>query len=381
MITTSETRLQTMKLTLRGAHRPFVRRLAFAPDMRVDELIDRTCIALGRCPTPDAVLKMGDVYIGRGAYHFDHPDLRADLMQERVPEEVTSMELILGRLDGWVFDVTLGEGSAWVFQEERIQLTDTVPLLPGPRIRLPEFNAVAMVDAGHPLPPDLERAVIVDALLDHMAPEIPDPTTAMELYSVLLEAGQPFALPQIEPLTRTTPDLEVLFELIRLAAGEGAPRMTKAGFLPVKCARQLVEKFPALHPDPGKQKPQGGYFRYSYSSKDVTVLTSILELGCRVGVISVEPGEALAVTDFGREVLRAEEGVLARLKSEILRTRIGAVPYPTVTAPESPRLTFEQFLKKQEPPVRHRRQYEDEDEYLPSVNEFHREDWLDPCNF
>lgn len=366
------TTLQTMKLTLRGAHRLFERHLAFAPDMRVDELIDRTCIALGRCPTPDAVLKIGDIYIGRETYHFNHPDLRAELMREQLPEECTSMELILGRLDGWVFDVTLGDSSAWAFEEERIQLTDTVPLLPAPRIRLPEFNAVAMVDAGHALPPDLERAIIVDALLEHMAPEIPDPTTAMELYNVLLEAGQPFALPQIEPLTRTTPDLEVLFELLRLAAGEGPPRMTKSGFLPVKCTRQLVEKFPALHPDPEKQKPQGGYFRYTYSSKDVAVLTSILELGRQVGVISIEPGEALAATDFGREVLRGEEGVLARLKAEILRTRIGTVPYPTVAAPEGSRLTFEQFLNKQEPPVRYRRQYEDEYGYVRSLPEVPR---------
>ncbi|QGU04678.1 hypothetical protein [Corynebacterium comes] len=381
MTTISQIRLRTMTITLRGAYRPFERHLAFATDMRVDELIDRTCIALGRCPTPDAVLKVGDIYIGRGAYHFSHPDLRTELMQECLPEEVTSMELILGRLDGWVFDVTLGDSPAWSLDEARIQLTDTVPLLPGPQIRLPEFNAVAMVDAGHPLPPDLERAIIVDSLLEHMAPEIPDPTTAMELYTLLLEAGQPFALPQIEPLMRITPDIEVLFELLRLAAGENAPRMTKSGFLPVKCTRQLVEKFPVLHPDPEHPKPQGGYFRYSYSSKDVTVLTSILELGRRVGVITAEPGESLTVTDFGREVLRGEEGVLVRLKAEILRTRISAVPYPTLTAPESPGLTFDQFLSQQEPPVRYRRQYGDEYEYLPSINEVPLERWRDPDLF
>lgn len=373
-------RLRTMTLTLRGAHRVFERNLAFAADMRIDELIDRTCIALGRYPTPGAVLRVDGTYIGRGTHHFSHPELRAELMQEPLPVEPGRMQLILDRLGGWVFDITLDDRSAWYPEPIRMQLTDTVPLLPGPQIRLPEFNAVAMVDTGHPLPPDLERTIIVDALLEHMVAEVPEPAAAMELYTVLLEAGRPFALPEIEPLVRTTPDVEVLFELLRLATGGNPPRLTKPGFLPVKYTRQLVEKFPALHPVP--RNPHHGYFRYSYSSKDAELLTSIIELGRRVGVITAGPGEQLTATDFGREVLAGEEGVLARLKAEILRARISDVPYPTRTPLESPRLTFAQFLESQDPPIRYERRCEDE---YPDVqyfgDEIPRDGWRAPAPF
>jgi hypothetical protein len=371
--------LRTMTITLRDAHRPFERNLAFTADMPVEELIDRMCIALGRYPTPDAVLQVGDSYIGRGAYHFNHPDLRAELMQERLPAEPGAMTLILDRLGGWILDITLGDSPAWPQEEPRMQLTDTVPLLPGPQIRLPEFNAVAMVDSGRALPPDLERAVIVDALLEHMDPEIPDPATAMDLYTVLLGAGRPFALPEIEPLVRTTPDVEVLFELLRLATGESPPRMTKPGFLPVKYTRHLVEKFPALHPVP--RSPHHGYFRYSYSSRDAFLLTNIIALGRRVGVLETAPGQALAATDFGREVLAGQEGVLTRLKAGILRARIGEVPYPTLTPPENPRLTFTQFLEQQEPPLRRRSRPEDEYGYLHYLDEASREGRCEPAPF
>lgn len=371
--------LRTMTITLRDAHRPFERNLAFAADMPVEELIDRMCIALGRCPTPDAVLRVGDSYIGRGAYHFSHPDLRTELMQERLPVKPGAMTLILDRLGGWILDITLGDSTVWPWEKPRMQLTDTVPLLPGPQIRLPEFNAVAMVDSGRALPPDLERAVIVDALLDHMDPEIPDPATAMELYTVLLEAGRPFALPEIEPLVRTTPDVEVLFELLRLATGESPPRMTKPGFLPVKYTRRLVERFPVLHPV--ARSPHHGYFRYSYSSRDAFLLTNIIELGRRVGVLETAPGQALSATDFGREVLAGQEGVLARLKAGILRARIGEVPYPTLTPPENPRLTFAQFLERQEPPLRRRSRPEEEYGCLHYLDEESREGRREPAPF
>ncbi|MCS5479557.1 hypothetical protein NYP18_07790 [Corynebacterium sp. YIM 101645] len=373
--------LRTMTLTLRGARRPFRRNLAFAADMPVEELLDRTCIALGRYPTPDAVFRMSGTFIGRGAYHFSHPNLRAELMQEPLAVEPGRMQLILDRLGGWIFDITVDENPAWSLEPIRMELTDTVPLLPGPQIRLPEFNAVMMVNAGDPLPPDLERAIIVDALLEHMAAEVPDPASAMELYTVLSEAGRPFALPEIEPLVRTTPDVAVLFELLRLATGESPPRLTKPGFLPVKYTRQLVEQFPVLRPVQ-RSSYHGGHFRYSYSSRDAELLTSIIELGRRVGVLAAGPGEQLTATDFGREVLTGEEGVLARLKAEILRARIGAVPYPPVATPESPGLTFAQFLEKQDPPVRYERGYEDEHLYRQFLNEgLPRDGWREPLPF
>lgn len=373
--------LRTITLTLRDAHRPFIRNLAFAADMPAGELIDRTCIALGRYPTPDAVLRVDGTYIGRGAYHFSHPDLQPELMQEPLPEQPQQVQLILDRLGGWIFDITLHANPSWPLEPARMELTDTVPLLPGPQVRLPEFNAVAMLDNGAPLPPDLERTIIVDALLEHMGPQIPDPATAMELYAVLLEVGRPFALPEIEPLVRTTPDVEVLFELLRLAAGENPPRLTKPGFLPVKYTRQLVERFPVLHPEP-RDSHHYGYFRYSYSSKDAELLTSIIELGRRVGVLTAGPGEQLTVTDFGREVLAGEEGVLVRLKAEILRTRISEVPYPTVATPERPVLTFAQFLGQQEPPVKYERMDEEEYAYRRYLSEENsREPWRDPLPF
>lgn len=352
----TSTGYRTATLQLRGADHAFLRTLTFRDDMTGEELLDRLCIALGRFPVPDALWEVDGSYHGRLAAHFEHRDLSDDLFTAPLPGHVREARFILNRLDGWVFDVRFhddvpGIGSGPVF------LRDTTPLLPGPKLRLNEYTAVEASRRGGHLPPDLERTIIVDALHGLMTPEISDPDAAMELYTVLREEGRQNELRPYHHLMATVPDLEILHELLLLATSDKPPRVTRSGFLPMPVVRRLVGQFPALVPadDHGRRV-------HLSSAQQATTLNSVVELGRDIGILRVDPGTSLAVTERGRSVLSGAPGSLNELRAEMLRAWI-TQPVPTV--PERlhahRRLSFREYLETQEPRERH---VDEEDYYL-----------------
>ncbi len=352
MLQLTETRRYlTVTMTLKGTQHRLVRTLTVRDDMTAEELLDRMCIALGRYPSPDAILRIGGSYHGREAHHFEHPQLTEGLLHLPVPEHLQDAEFILSRLDGWVFRIDI-LSDEYRDGDTPAVLKDTTPLLPGPKLRLMEYDAVRMAQNGEPLPPDLERAVIIDALIGLMTPDIPDPESAMELYTVLREMGRQSELRSYHHFISGVPDVEILFELLRLATSERPPRVTNHGYLPVAVVRTLAEKFPVLVPPA----------TYSYgfrdrsginSARDATTLTSVLQVGVDADVLTAESGSSLAATDFGRDVLAGAHGSLPQLRARILRAWITqTLPSLPELRRQRPRLTFREYLESQEPQPR-----------------------------
>ncbi|MDO5511962.1 hypothetical protein [Corynebacterium sp.] len=340
---------RTATLTLTGAARPFHRTLTFRSDLTGDEVLDRLCLTLGRFPTPDALLRVGDTYWAREAYHFDHPDLSDTFITRPLPADLREMEFLLHRTDGWIFHVEFSDDAdlPWLSQDDLppVVVRDTTPLLPGPKLRLAEYNAVTLAHDNLPLPPDLERMIVVDALEGLMTPEVTDIETAMALYTTLREQGRQAELPRHLRFLTQVPDREILFDLLDMAVSDRPPRVTKAGYLPVAVVRALAEKFPALYP------PQSTY-RYSYAhrigtAREATTLTSVLAVGEAAGLLVVEPGENLQATDFGRQLLDGGADTYPELQSRLLRAWI-TQPAPQIPAePGGRRLTFQEYLERQ----------------------------------
>ena len=333
-------------ITLQGAHTPFVRHMPVDPFMTGEELVNRICITVGRYPTPDAVLHHDGNYAGHAQSHFRHQDLDESRMRNPLLPSFRRMELILSRLKGWVFDVEIVEADTHFADPYGTGPTDPEPLLPNPAMSLAEYNAVMRARSGDPLPPDVERAVIVDELLDLMHPEVPDPRRTLELYTVLAERGRPFALPDVAPIMRAQPDLPVLLALISMADGDNPPRLGKHGYLPVKQVRKLVEKFPELHP---------GHYRGMWSTSvssasEVTILSDIIELGRTVGVFTARRGEEFQLTDFGEQVQQYCPAARTALTAAIVDARMSSWPEPIggswelVGTPYAE--TFEEHLRK-----------------------------------
>lgn len=346
MLTMVDThRYLTVTMTLKGAEHRLVRTLTVRDTMTVEELMDRMCIALGRYPNPDAILRIDGRYLGREAHHFEHPRLSEELLHGPVPDHLQDAEFILNRLDGWVFRIDILSDE---YRDKDVPaiLKDTVPLLPGPQLRLAEYNAVQMARHGEPLPPDLERAIIIEALIGLMTPELPDPESAMELYTVLRAEGRQDELRSYHHFISGVPDVEILFELLRLATSGKPPRVTNHGFLPVAVVRTLAGKFPALVPPVSHAY---GYRGGINSARDATALTAVLQVGVDADVLTAEPGSSLSATDFGRDVLAGADGSLPQLRARILRAWI-ARPLPSI--PEirrhRPRLTFQEYLESQD---------------------------------
>lgn len=365
-----ENRYRTLTLSLMGAERTFLRTLTFRADMSGDELLDRLCIALGRFPTAGTLLRVGDTYHGRAAHHFKNEQLRDDYISGPLPYELQEAEFILDRADGWIFRVEFIEDQSpphFLHPETHppVYLRDNVPLLPDPRMRLPEYNAMTMAQAGLHLPPDLERMIIVDALPGLMIPEVGDIETAMELYTVLREQGRQTELATYLRFLAGVPEMEIIFELLRLATSESPPRITKAGFLTVHTVRNLVEKFPALCPPPDWQYDhhRSHYPARVREARDATTLTNIIDAAQRAGLLEIRPGESLRATDYGRRVLEGPRGTYPELASRILRawtlTPASAVPdQPTARRT----LTFREYVDSQTP----RERPVDEDVYARS---------------
>lgn len=315
----------TATITLQGAHTPFVRRMSVTPFMTGEELINRACITLGRYRTPDAVLLHHDgVYAGHPQSHFRHPELDGSRMRNSLLPDFRRMELILSRLRGWVFDIEIGETDGRVDDPWGVDVAEPEPLLPNPAMSLPEYNAVMQARSGDPLSPDVERAVIVDDLLDLMHPEVPDPGRTMELYTVLAGRGRPFALPNVEPIMRAQPDLPVLLALISMAGGDNPPRLGKHGYLPVKQVRALVKRFPQLYPG----HHGGRWSPVVNTASQITVLGDIIELGRTVGVFTARRGEEFQLTDFGEQVLEHSGAAHTTLTAAIVDARMSSWPEP-----------------------------------------------------
>lgn len=347
----------TITLTLQDSHRPFVRSLDVATDLAGEEISNLICLALGRYPTPDALLKLDGTYHGNPVHHFAHPDLSDECWAGPLPPRILEAELILGRLDGWVFRLSFAASSHWEGTEDAY-LRDTAPLLPGHRIRLPEFNAVQRVRANDPLPPDLERSIIVEALLDHMDPDLEDVELAIKLYSTLRRTGRVHELSGLLHVVSISPDVEVLHELLTLSVSDNPPRITKSGHLYLPVVRGLIRKFPVLKPTVTSRRGWG-YGDTCHSAGDAVLLNDIVEVGRRVGVFTAEPRGAVEPTDLGRDVLAGEPGVLNDLRQMILEARLTLPQNRIQQAPDHRHhLTFEQFLSRQEPPVDYYRRYE-----------------------
>ncbi|GAB3701261.1 hypothetical protein GCM10027595_15900 [Corynebacterium nasicanis] len=340
-------------MTLKGAERTFLRSLTVRGDMTGDEVLDRMCLALGRYPTPDALLRVGGTYHGRQAYHFAHPDLSDELITGPLPDHLHEMEFLLHRTDGWIFHVKIIEERypAWSRGEEKapIILRDTIPLLPGPKLRLAEYNAMTLARDDRPLPPDLERMIVVDALEGLMIPEVADVETAMELYTVLRAEGRQAELAAHHRFLSGVPDREVLFELLRLATADKPPRVTKAGYLPVAVVRALVAEFPALYPAQPCEPGSFSYGHYIHTARDVTTLTSVLEVGEAAGLLEITPGESLRATEFGRQLLGGGRDTYPELQSRLLAAWVGRPAPPAPTDSGGRRLTFREYLEGQQP--------------------------------
>lgn len=360
-----------LTMTLQGAQHPFIRTLTVHEDMTGDELLDRMCLTLGRYPTPDALLKVGETYHARQAYHFEHPDLSDEFITGPLPVELHEMEMILHRADGWIFHVDIDgdERGYWELtgEEPPFILRDTEPLLPGPKLRLAEYNALTLAHDNRPLPPDLERMIVVDALEGLMTPEVADVEAAMELYTALREVGRQAELPAHHRFLTGLPDREILFELIRRATSDRPPRVTKAGYLPVGLVRDLVDSFPALYPLPQRRPSYYGYRHGISTAREVTTLTSVLEVGVEAGLLVVEPGESLRATDIGRRLLTGDGDTYPDLQARLLRAWIGRTATPVPTDTDGRRLTFREYLDRQQP--KHRET--DEDDYYRAQS-YHR---------
>lgn len=313
-----------MTITLQGAAVPFARTLRFNPDLPCGDLMNRICVALGRYPAPGAVVHRDGAYTGRDGAHFPHPDLDESPLCGTLPAGPDSFEFVLDRLRGWVFDVRVREEHDHPVPLSEDVEADEGPLLPRPAMSLTEYNAVMRARGGQYLPPDVERAVAEDGLFDLMDPEVAAPREAMALYTAVARRGQPFALPDVEPLMRARPDLPVLTKLIRLAAGDDPPRLGRHGYMPVKQVRKLVEEFPALHP---------GHYGHPWgpgvnTASEVTMLSGIIELGRTVGVFTARRGEAFELTDFGEQVNEYCGAARMQLTDAVVGARLGSVPGP-----------------------------------------------------
>ncbi len=344
---------RTLTMTLTGAERPFVRSLTFRDDMTGDELLDRLCLALGRYPTPDALFRAGDTYHARHAYHFDHPDLHDEIITGPLPEELYGIDFLLHRTDGWIFrlDIVDEHSPHWARDGEQppVILRDTTPLLPGPKLRLPEFNALTLAHDDRPLPPDLERMIVVDALEGLLTPEVADVEAAMELYTVLRAEGRQAELAAHHRFLSGLPDREILFDLLRRATSDKPPRVTKSGYLPVGVVRDLVDTYPALYPVPQRRNSHYAYGPIIGTAREATTLTSVLEVGAQAGLLIVEPGESLRATDLGRTLLTGDGDTYPDLQARLLRAWIGRPVAQVPTDPGGRRLTFREYLDRQRP--------------------------------
>ncbi|MDO5669593.1 MAG: hypothetical protein Q4G50_06280 [Corynebacterium sp.] len=342
---------RTLTMTLKGAERPFVRSLTFRHDITGDELLDRLCLALGRYPTPDALFRVGETYHARRAYHFDHPDLSDEWITGPLPEDVHELEFLLHRTDGWIFrlDIVEDHSPFWDNEQPPILLNDTTPLLPGPKLRLAEFNALTLAHDERPLPPDLERMIIVDALEGLLVPEVADVEAAMALYTVLREEGRQAEMAGHHRFLSGLPDRDILFELLRRATSAKPPRVTKSGYLPVGVVRDLVDKYPALYPLPQRRSRYYGYGPSVGTAREVTTLTSVLDVGAKAGLLIVEPGESLRATDIGHQLLTGDGDTYTELQSRLLRAWIDRPVAQAPTDPGGRRLTFQEYLNRQRP--------------------------------